>query len=72
MKIMKPFKKEQKRDIASLSKMKDSEIDLADMPEVLDWSKAEVGKFYRGEKKIIRTRKKAVERQKSLGSISDY
>jgi hypothetical protein len=45
--------------------MKDSEIDLTDMPEVLDWSKAEVGKFYRGEKKIVPARKKPGERKKS-------
>ena len=64
MKAMKRLKKEQKRDIAYLAKMKDSDIDLTDMPEVLDWSKAEVGKFYSGEKKIIEVRKKLGETKK--------
>jgi uncharacterized protein (DUF4415 family) len=36
--------------------MKDEDIDLSDMPEVLDWSRAEVGKFYRPPKKAITIR----------------
>src|SRR5256885_14561694 len=35
---------------------KDADIDLTDMPEVLDWSKAEVGKFYRPPKKPVTMR----------------
>jgi hypothetical protein len=62
---MKRQTKEQKRDIATVTAMKDSEIDLTDMPEVLDWSKAEVGKFYRGGMKIVQVRKKAVKTKKS-------
>lgn len=31
-------------------------IDLTDMPEVLDWSKAEIGKFYRPAKKPVTIR----------------
>ena len=31
----------QKRDIAAIAAMKDEDIDLSDMPEVLDWSKAD-------------------------------
>ena len=61
----KQLTKEQSRDITAITSMKDSEIDLTDMPEVLDWSKAEVGKFYRGEKKIVPARKKPGERKKS-------
>ncbi len=30
---------------------KNEDMDLTDMPEVLDWSKAEIGKFYRPAKK---------------------
>jgi uncharacterized protein (DUF4415 family) len=36
--------------------MKDEDIDLSDMPEVLDWSKAEIGKFYRPPKKSVTMR----------------
>jgi len=39
--------KEQRKDIAALAAKKDSDIDLTDMPEVLDWSGAEVGRFFR-------------------------
>ncbi|HXC48850.1 MAG TPA: hypothetical protein VNU20_11200 [Candidatus Sulfotelmatobacter sp.] len=55
----KRLSEEVRRDIAALSAMKDSDIDLTEMPEVLDWSEAEMGKLYRGGKKIIRPRKKA-------------
>lgn len=53
---MRKLTKEQKRDIAALAAMKDEDIDLSDMPEVLDWSKAEMGKFYRPPKKSITMR----------------
>ena len=53
---MKKLSKVQKRDIAAIAAMKDEEIDLSDMPEVLDWSKAEVGKFYRPPKKAVTMR----------------
>jgi len=36
--------------------MRDEDIDLSDMPEVVDWSKAEVGKFYRPPKKAVTMR----------------
>jgi len=42
--------REQRDDIAVLSAMKDSDIDLTDMPEVLDWSGAEIGRFFRKKK----------------------
>jgi hypothetical protein len=35
------------KEIEDLKKMKDEEIDLGDIPEITDWSKAVVGKFYR-------------------------
>ena len=48
--------KEQRDDIAALAAMKDSEIDLTDVPEVLDWRGAEVGRYYRKKKTSTRLR----------------
>jgi uncharacterized protein (DUF4415 family) len=53
---MKKLSREQKRDIAAIRTMKDEDIDLSDMPEVLDWSKAEIGKFYRPPKRSVTMR----------------
>ncbi len=53
---MRRLSKEQRKDIATLAAMKDSEIDLTDMPEVLDWSGAEIGRFYRPKKKPVTMR----------------
>ncbi len=39
-----------------LSRMKDGEINLSDMPEVTDWSKAVIGKFYRPVKQPLTIR----------------
>jgi uncharacterized protein (DUF4415 family) len=36
--------------------MPDEEIDYSDIPEVLDWSKAVVGKFYRPVKESLTIR----------------
>jgi len=36
--------------------MKDEDIDFSDIPLVLDWSKAEVGKFYRPPKRSVTMR----------------
>ncbi|MFZ0911811.1 MAG: hypothetical protein WBQ76_11025 [Candidatus Korobacteraceae bacterium] len=44
---MKRLTKEQKREIAAIAAKKDEDIDLSDMPEVIKWSGAVVGKFYR-------------------------
>jgi len=35
---------------------RDADIDLSDAPEVLDWSGAEMGKFYRPAKKRVTMR----------------
>jgi hypothetical protein len=43
----KRLSKDQRQDIEVLAGMKDSEIDLTEMPEVLDWSRAEVGRYYK-------------------------
>jgi len=53
---MRKLTKEQKRDIAAIAAMKDEDIDLSDMPEVLDWSKAEIGKFHRPPKQAVTIR----------------
>ena len=43
-------------EIRALKRMKDREIDTTDIPPVLDWSKAVVGKFYRPIKKPLTIR----------------
>ena len=53
---MKKPNKKQKKQIAVMASKKDSDIELTDMPEVLDWSKAEIGKFYRPPKKPVTIR----------------
>ncbi len=44
------------RELRAVARLKDSEIDLTDIPEVRDWSKAVVGKFYRPIKKSLTIR----------------
>jgi hypothetical protein len=44
---MKKLTKEQKRQAAVIAAKTDADIDLTDAREVLDWSGAEIGKFYR-------------------------
>ena len=43
-------------EIRALKRMKDVEIDTTDIPPVLDWSKAVVGRFYRPIKKPLTIR----------------
>ena len=66
---MKRLTKEQKREIAVIAAKKDEDIDLSDMPEVIDWSDAEMGKFYRPPKRPVTMRLDAdvVEWLKSYG-----
>jgi uncharacterized protein (DUF4415 family) len=52
----KKLSKQQKREIAAIAAKRDEDIDLSDMPEVLDWSKAEMGKFYHPPKKSVTMR----------------
>ena len=42
--------------VRALKRMKDSEIDTTDIPEIADWSEAVVGKFYRPIKKSVTIR----------------
>jgi uncharacterized protein (DUF4415 family) len=53
---MRKLTKVQRENIAAIRAMRDEDIDLSDMPEVLDWSKAEVGKFYRPPKRSVTMR----------------
>ena len=66
---MKRLTKEQKREIAAIAARKDEEIDLSEMPEIVDWSGAEVGKFYRPPKRSVTMRVDAdvIEWLKSYG-----
>ena len=50
---MQRVKSAQANEIRALKRMKDREIDTTDIPPVLDWSKAVVGKFYRPGKKPL-------------------
>lgn len=51
-----PLTDAQHEQLARLAAMPDSEIDLTDMPEVLDWSGAERAKFYRPVKQQVTLR----------------
>ena len=53
---MRKLTREQKRDIAAIAAKRDAEIDFSDAPPVLDWTGAEVGKFYRPVKKPVTMR----------------
>jgi len=53
---MKKVAKSRTKEIRALQRMKDSEIDLSDLPEIKDWRKAVVGKFYRPIKESLTIR----------------
>jgi hypothetical protein len=64
-----PVKKllgKQKKELRGLVLLPDSRIDLTDMPEIVDWSDAIVGKFYRpkSEWRHVRPRVARVKRRK--------
>jgi uncharacterized protein (DUF4415 family) len=44
------------RQLAALKRMKDDAIDTSGIPEISDWGKAVVGKFYRPIKKPLTIR----------------
>jgi uncharacterized protein (DUF4415 family) len=46
----------EKKELAALAKKPDSAIDTSDIPEIADWSKAQVGKFYRPIKQPVTIR----------------
>ena len=43
-------------ELAALAAMPDGEIDTSDIPEITDWSKAVVGRFYRPVKETVTIR----------------
>jgi len=45
-----------KRDIAAVAAKTDATIDFSEMPEVIDWAGAEVGRFYRPAKRPVTIR----------------
>jgi hypothetical protein len=51
--MMKKRSGQQQRMLERLAKQLDTEIDLSDQPERLDWSDAERGRFYRPVKQSI-------------------
>jgi uncharacterized protein (DUF4415 family) len=53
---MKRLTREQERDIRAIAAKRDADIDFSDAPAVLDWSGAEIGKFYRPRKKPVTMR----------------
>lgn len=53
---MKRLTAAQRKNLVAIKKIKDKDIDLSDMPEVLDWTGAEIGKFYRPAKKPVTMR----------------
>jgi uncharacterized protein (DUF4415 family) len=53
---MKKLTAQQSRDIAALAAKTDAAIDFSDMPEVRDWTGAEVGRFFRPVKRPVTIR----------------
>jgi uncharacterized protein (DUF4415 family) len=53
---MKRLTRVQKRDIRTIAAKRDQDIDFSDAPPVLDWSGAEIAKFYRPVKKPVTMR----------------
>jgi hypothetical protein len=53
--------KKQAKELRALASMPDDKIDLSDIPEARDWSRAVVGKFFRPAKNP-RTRRQAQPR----------
>lgn len=51
-----PLTEAQIAELAAIAAMPDDTIDLSDMPEVLDWSNAVRGKFYRPVKQQVTLR----------------
>jgi uncharacterized protein (DUF4415 family) len=53
---MRKLTKEQKREIRAIAAKRDEDIDFSDAPEVIEWSGAEIGKFYRPTKRPVTMR----------------
>ena len=48
--------KKANEELAALAAMPDEEVDTSDIPEITDWSKAVVGRFYRPVKEAVTIR----------------
>lgn len=48
--------RKQSKELAELARLPDAQIDLSDAPELTDWSRAVVGKFYRPIKRPVTVR----------------
>jgi uncharacterized protein (DUF4415 family) len=53
---MKKVSRKQAKELKALASMPDDKIDLLDIPEIRDWRRAVVGKFYRPIKKSLTIR----------------
>lgn len=53
---MKKASRKQAKELAAIAALSDDKIDLTDLPEVLDWGSAVVGKYYRPIKKSLTIR----------------
>jgi uncharacterized protein (DUF4415 family) len=53
---VKKLTKHEKQDVAAIAAQKDRDIDFSDVPAVVDWSGAEIGKFYRPKKSPVTMR----------------
>jgi uncharacterized protein (DUF4415 family) len=53
---MRKLTSEQKREIAAIAAKRDEDIDFSDASPILDWSGAEIGKFFRPAKKPVTMR----------------
>jgi hypothetical protein len=54
----KPLKAEQRAELAALAALPDAAIDTSDAAEVLDWSGAKRGLFYRPQKQQLTRRRR--------------
>lgn len=53
---MKKGAKKQVEELATLAALPDEEIDTSEIPEITDWSRAVVGRFYRPVKETVTIR----------------
>ncbi len=53
---MKKLAAARRREIAAIAAKTDATIDFSEMPEVVDWTGAEVGRFYRPVKRPVTMR----------------
>lgn len=53
---MRKLTRKQRKQIEAIAAMKDSDIDISDIPERKDWTGAVVGKFYRPIKRPVTVR----------------